>query len=140
MSYATEFLRQCWNSPACSKALSRKSIDSGESRQIAEKIQAVHDAVASLRGNKEDLAEDVTALVTEVAGNAVSQQVEDEAKGFVDDLIETLEEQAHRTTVVRESPKGDDELENEKYVIRLTRNGGEVFRVTDTGGCNSLNR
>lgn len=113
------------------KALSSESIDSGESRQIAEKIEAVQNAVTSLRKNKEDLAEDVTGVVTEVTGNAVSQQVEDEAKAFVDDLTETLEEQAHRTTIVRDPPKGGNETEDGEYVIRLTRNGREVHRVSE---------
>ena len=113
------------------KALSRPSIESGESRQIAEKIEAVQNAVASLRKNKEDLAEDVTGVVTEVAGRAVSQQVEDEAKAFVDDLIETLEEQAHRKAVVRDPTGGDGETEDGEYVIRLTRNGRGVYRVSE---------
>lgn len=111
------------------KALSRRSIDSGESRQIAEKIEAVQDAVGSLRQNKEELAEDVTGVVTEVSGNAVSQQVEDEAKSFVDNLIETLEEQAHRTAVVREPV--EDDPDGGGYVIRVTRDGQEVHRVVE---------
>lgn len=113
------------------KALSQASIDSGESRQIAEKIEAVQVAIASLRSNKEDLAEDVTGVVTEVAGNAVSQQVENEAKGFVDELIETLEEQAHRTAVIQEPVGGDDDPDNGEYVIRLTRHRREIYRVAE---------
>jgi hypothetical protein len=112
------------------KALSRDSIDSGESRQIAEKIEAVQNAVASLRENKEALAEDVTGVVTEVAGSAVSQQIEDEAKSFVDTLIESPEEQAHRTEVVRE-PSEDVDAEDDDYVIRLLRDDGEVYRITE---------
>jgi hypothetical protein len=112
------------------KALSQEYIDSGESRQIAKKIEAVQNAVASLRENKETLAEDVTGEVTAVAGNAVSQQVEDEAKAFVDDLVETLEEQAHRTAVVQDPPRGDGSEDGE-YVIRLTRNGRDAFRVAE---------
>ncbi|MFC6614724.1 type I restriction enzyme HsdR N-terminal domain-containing protein [Halopenitus salinus] len=113
------------------KALSRESIDSGESRQIAEKIEAVQNAVASLRKNKETLAEDVTGEVTEVAGSAVSQQIEDEAKAFVDDLIETLEEEAHRTAVIQDPKGGDDKPEGGEYIISLNRNGDEVFRVAE---------
>jgi len=113
------------------KALSRESIDSGESRQIAETIEAVQDAVRALRENKEELAEDVTGVVSEVAGNAVSQQVEDEAKSFVDDLIATLEEQAHRTEAVRESPVEEEQPEDGKYVVRVSRNGRETHRVAE---------
>ncbi|APX98238.1 hypothetical protein BB347_11755 [Natronorubrum daqingense] len=113
------------------KALSRESIDSGESRQIAEKIEAVQNSVTSLRKNKEDLAEDVTGVVTEVSGNAVSQQVEDEAKEFVDNLIESLEKQAHRKTVIRDPLEGDGEIENGKFVIRVTRSGREIYRVAE---------
>ena len=113
------------------KALSRESIDSGESRQIAEQIEAVQNAVTSLRSNKEALAEDVTKVVTAAAGTAVSQQIEDEAKGFVDDLIETLEKQAHRTAVVRESTGKEIEPEEGEYVISVTRNGREVHRVAE---------
>jgi len=114
------------------KALSRGSIDSGESRQIAEKIEAVQDAVVSLRQNKETLAEDVTGVVTDVAGNAVSQQVEDEAKSFVDNLIETLEERAHRTGVVHEPPGGGDDPGDGEYVIRVLRSGQETHRVAES--------
>jgi hypothetical protein len=113
------------------KALSRESIESGESRQIAEKIEAVQEAVSSLRQNKEDLAENIAGEVTDVTGNAVSQHVEDEAKGFVDDLIETLEEQAHRTEVVGKPPGGEVEHQDGDYVIRVTRDGQEVHRVAE---------
>jgi len=61
----------------------------------------------------------------------VSQQVENEAKAFVDDLIETLEEQAHQTTVIREPSGGDGEPVDGKYAIRITRNGGEIHRVAE---------
>lgn len=117
------------------KALASASIRSGESRQIAEKIEAVQKAVESLRKNKESLAEDVTRKVTDLAGNSVSQQVEDEAKSFVDNLIASLEEQTHRRGVGRDIVGGDmgqDEGEEDSaYVIRVTRNGKEVYRVVE---------
>ncbi|WP_423999368.1 type I restriction enzyme HsdR N-terminal domain-containing protein [Haloarcula salina] len=113
------------------KALSRESIESGESRQIAEKIEAVQNAVKELRENKEDLAEDVTGVVSEVAGNAVSQQVEDEAKSFVDNLIRTLEEQAHRREVIRDPPGSNDKPVNGEYEIRVSRNGEEIHCVVE---------
>lgn len=114
------------------KALSSESIRSGESRQIAEKIESVQRAARALRGNKEDLAEDVTRVVTDVVGESVSQHVEDEAKSFVDDLIATLEAQAHRTAVVDRAAKEPSDDSEDGYVIRLMRNGEEIHRVAES--------
>jgi hypothetical protein len=114
------------------KALSRDSIHSGESRQIAEKIEAVQQAVESLRKNKEDLAEDVAGVVTRVAGNSVSQQVENEAKNFVDHLIGSLEEQTHREpTKASTNPDAVAGDEGGDYTIRVIRAGNEVHQVRE---------
>lgn len=107
------------------KALVKSSISSGESRQIAEKIEAVQDSIKSLRKNKETIAEDVTGVVTDVAGNSASQQIEDEAKSFVDNLITTLEEQAHRKGIEQHPIGGEEGEDDDNYVIRVTRNGEE---------------
>ena len=112
------------------KALSKESISTGESRQIAEKIESVQNAVETLRKNKEDVAEDVTRVVTDVVGESVSQQVEDEAKSFVDDLVSSLEEQAHRTEVSEVPPVKSSSDMNGEYSILVTRNGSEVKRVS----------
>lgn len=114
------------------RAISHESIRSGESQRIAETIEAVQRAVDSLRDNKESLAEEVTGVVTDVIGESVSQTVENEAKGFVDDLVATLEEQAHRTPSVAE-PAPDEPRDSEidgGYLIRLLRDGSEIHRVT----------
>jgi hypothetical protein len=112
-------------------ALSHESIKSGESQRIAEKIESVQRAIKALRENKEPLAEGVTRVVTDVVGESVSQQIEDEAKSFVDDLVAALEEQAHRTAAVdRDTRDSTSESDPDgKYVIRLTREGKEVHRV-----------
>lgn len=112
------------------KALARESLSTGESRQIAEKIESVQKAVETLRKNKEDVAEEVTGVVTNVVGESVSQQVEDEAKSFVDDLMLSLEEQVHRTEISGE-PSGKSHTATESdYVIQITQNDSEVYRVS----------
>lgn len=114
------------------RAVSHESIRSGESQRIAETIEAVQRAVDSLRDNKESLAEEVTEVVTDVVGESVSQTVENEAKGFVDDLVATLQEQAHRTPSVSE-PAPNDRRESKidgEYLVRLLRDGSEIHRVT----------
>jgi predicted type IV restriction endonuclease len=112
-------------------ALSRNSIKSGESQRIAETIESVQQAVRSLRENKEPLAEDITRAVADVAGESVSQQVEDEAKNFIDDLITTLETQAHRTSTVDRVNKTEmkQPAPDGKYIIRLSRDGTEIQQV-----------
>ena len=83
------------------KALSKDSIDTGESRQIAEKVEAAQKAVRTLQKNKEQLAEEVAGVVTNIIGESISQHVEDEAKIFVDNVISSLEDQAHRTDIAQ---------------------------------------
>ncbi|QKY21843.1 type I restriction enzyme HsdR N-terminal domain-containing protein (plasmid) [Halolamina sp. CBA1230] len=109
-------------------ALSRNSLESGESRQIAEKIESVQRAVRTLREEKEGLSEDVTRVVTDEIGEAVLQKVEDEAKNFVDNLISSLEEQAHETAVERKATPSPSETES-GYEIRITKGGSEIERV-----------
>jgi len=116
------------------KALSSDSIHSGESRQIAENIEAVQQAIRALRKNKEAVAEGVTGVVTEVSGKSISQHVEDEAKNFVDTLIDSLEGRVHRDPVVESvAEKRDGNVQNEDsegYSIRFFGNGEQVHHVS----------
>lgn len=110
-------------------ALSRSSIKTGESRQIAEKIESVQKAVQSLREKKEPIAEEVTKVVTGEIGEAVSQQIEDEAKNFVDNLVLALEEQAHKTEIAL--PPDSPQIETEtEFEIHITENGTVKKRVS----------
>jgi polyhydroxyalkanoate synthesis regulator phasin len=109
-------------------ALSRASLKSGESRQIAEKIESVQSAIRTLRAKKEGLSEDVTRVITDELGEAVSQQVEDEAKTFVDNLISSLEEQTHKTAVAQPSTTSQPKTTGE-YEIRMLGSDSEIARV-----------
>jgi len=110
------------------KALSVELIRSGESPHIAEKIESVQRAVASLRDNKEQLAEEITAVVTETVGESVSQQAEDEAKTFVDELINTLSDQAHRTKVAESTPSTEPTA-SDTYTVGLREDGNEIHQL-----------
>lgn len=110
------------------KALSVELIESGESPHIAEKIESVQRAVASLRDNKEYLAEQITSVVTETVGESVSQQAEDEAKNFVDELIDTLSDQAHRTKR-SESDSSTPTTDADPYVARLREDSEKIHQL-----------
>lgn len=125
------------------KALSKESINTGESQQIAQKIESVKKATDRLQENKENIAEEITGVVTEVIGESVSQRVEDEAKSFVDELVSVLDDQAHRinaesTPSVAESTnqsktdtKGtscmDSSDEKDDYIIQLSQNDTVIY-------------
>lgn len=75
------------------QAISRESIDTGESEEIAKQIETSRRAANTLRQNKEQISSQITQLVTDEIGEAVSQTIEDGAKQFVDVLAVTLEAQ-----------------------------------------------
>ncbi|WP_122089454.1 type I restriction enzyme HsdR N-terminal domain-containing protein [Halalkalicoccus subterraneus] len=76
------------------KTLSKESIESGESESIAQNIEAIQQAVNRLRNGKDDIAEKVGQVVISEIGDVASQQIEKEAKQFIDGLIATLDEQS----------------------------------------------
>lgn len=73
-------------------ALSKHSIESGEAKTIARKINEIQRTKRRLRENKEEIAESVARTVTEKVGDSISQQAENEAKTLVDNLIDELNE------------------------------------------------
>lgn len=75
------------------QAISRESIDTGESEKISKQIETSRRAANKLRQNKERISSQITQIVTEEIGETVSQTIEDGAKQFVDVLAVTLEEQ-----------------------------------------------
>lgn len=75
------------------QAISRESIDTGESEEIAKQIETSRRAANKLRQNKDRISSQITQLISDEIGEAVSQTIEDGAKQFVDVLAVTLEEQ-----------------------------------------------
>lgn len=71
-------------------ALSKHSIESGEARKIARKINKIEQTKKKIRENKEDIAESIARTVAEEVDDSISQQAENEAKTLVDNLIEEL--------------------------------------------------
>lgn len=111
------------------KALSKESIEKGEHQQIADKIESVQKARRQLQQNKEEIAESVTRVVTEKIGESVSQQVEDEAKNFVDELVESLGSQSQELD--KRSPPPEPEAQSEgKYLVVIQNDGSTMVRIS----------
>lgn len=113
------------------KALSKASIEKGEHQQIADKIESVQKAIRELRQNKDEIAENVTRVVTEKIGESVSQRVEDEAKNFVDELVESLGSQSHELDGVS-TRTGIEPTTDGEYVVVIQKGGSAVERVSGT--------
>lgn len=72
-------------------ALSKHSIESGEARKIARKINKIEQTKKKLRENKEYISESIARTVAEEVDDSISQQAENEAKTLVDNLIAELD-------------------------------------------------
>ena len=73
------------------RAISKASVEAGESEQIARRIRERQQAVSTLRAEKDDIADQITQLLTERIGDAIASVVETEAKELVDRVVESLE-------------------------------------------------
>ncbi|SNR54822.1 type I restriction enzyme HsdR N-terminal domain-containing protein [Halorubrum vacuolatum] len=117
-------------------ALARDSITTGQDTIIAENIRSTQRAIQTLRENKETIAEDITQRVTTDIGESVSQYVEDEAKAFVDSLIEKLELQGRPIETSKEPVQTDSGssamsvIDSSSYIIALSRNGNNSISVS----------
>lgn len=115
------------------RTLSKRSVEAGESKQIAEKVRARRIAVSTLRSDKDDIAEKISDLVTDYIGEtSVSSTLESEAKELVDRVVENLEEKGekleennHTDTVRPEPPNGDTD-------------GGDIVLIEGTSAVSSF--
>jgi hypothetical protein len=119
------------------KAITKKSIKKGKSRQIADKIESIQNATQVLQDNKEGIAEEVTEVVTEQTGESISQNVENEAKNFVDDLISSLDAQAHPVNQETPSDKPTSDI-NGEYRIQLLIDGSTVEEISGNNQAESM--
>jgi hypothetical protein len=75
-------------------ALSKESIESGKSEQIAKRIVEIDRAKNELRENKDKISEEIARIIAERVGDSISKQAENEAKTLVDNLVAELEDEA----------------------------------------------
>ena len=71
--------------------LSKEAVSSGESEERAERVRERRRAVSTLRGEKDEIADEVTEVVTDRVGESVASAADTEAKEFVDRVVEELE-------------------------------------------------
>lgn len=73
------------------KALTRESIESGDSDTIYRKVERRRRAVDTLTERKDELSDSIRQLIVDEVGDVVSQPAETLSKELIDDLIAELE-------------------------------------------------
>lgn len=117
-------------------ALSKHSIESGEARKIARKINEIERTKRELRENKEDIAESIARTVAEEVDDSISQQAENEAKTLVDNLIAELDgETGEEITPPR--PVGDFWKEVEQKT-GIAKQGDEIVLREDSSAADQF--
>lgn len=112
-------------------ALSKQSIKSGKSEQIAQRIIEIERVKDELQENKDEIAEEVARTIAERVGDPISKQAENEAKTLVDNLIAELEDEAdvkHGETI----PSDDLWTEVEREIGIIKENDGIILQENDT--------
>jgi predicted type IV restriction endonuclease len=77
--------------PHLVRALSKPSVKAGESEQIVRRIREQRQAITTLRSAKDDIASDITQLLTNRIGDTIAATVETEAKELIDRVVASLE-------------------------------------------------
>jgi hypothetical protein len=125
--------------PDLLKILSKESIQSGKSDEIANQIAQAGEAILHLQENKERVAKDLNEFLSGEIGSGVPLDIEAQATEFVDDLISALEEQ--RRAIGTTSPHDEnepitpdaDEIQDTKgeYVINIRKSDTKLATFAD---------
>lgn len=112
-------------------ALSKQSIESGEAKNIARKINEIQRTKRRLREGKDDIAESVARTVAEKVGDSISQQAENEAKTLVDNLIAELDEDVE-IDIEAGMPATDFRTETKRETGIVIRDGAVILQEDKT--------
>lgn len=113
--------------PDLLQILSKESIQSGKSNEIATQIAQAGDAIIHLQENREQVARELNRVLLNEIGTAVPLDTEAQATEFVEDLISALEEQRRAigtTSILDKEEVSTPEIEDARnrsgeYVIKI---------------------
>lgn len=94
--------------PELVEILSKESIQSGKSDEIATQIAQAGEAILHLRDNKERVANELDNVLLDEIGDSVPLDTEAQATEFVDELISALEEQRRAIGTTSSLDKSSD--------------------------------
>jgi len=109
--------------PDVLELLTKESIRSGKSDEVAEQVAQTNRAIRHLQENEDSITESVTEAVESEVGD-LTIDLEEQSREFVQNLVSVLREQRH--FVSEESPEAVDERTNpQSESTTPSENGGE---------------
>jgi len=126
--------------PDLLQILSKESIQSGKSDEIATQIAQAGEAIIHLQQNKKQVANDLNEVLIKEIGSSVPLDTEAQTTEFVDGLISALEEQRRamgttsspdEETKVSTSDGGDVQDTAGEYVIKIMNEDTTVAILAD---------
>lgn len=120
------------------RIVSKKSIRSGESENIAERKTKISEAQDTLKQKKEEMSEKMAKIIEEETNPVVTNHAESMSRKFIDDIIEKLDEESAKNELKKieyDSDKNRTRTEGEKdsdgYLSYLRREVG--FNIGEDG-------
>lgn len=110
------------------RALSKESIESGDSDTIYENVERRREAIETLSNHKNELSDDIRQLVVEQVGDVVSQPSESLAKEFVDELISEIKDSMDGQISNQTHPEPDSKS---GYSVTIHSSGGTATHTED---------
>lgn len=126
--------------PDLLEILSKESIQSGKSDEIATQIAQAGEAILHLQHNKEGVAKEINDVLSDEIGTSVPLDTEAKATEFVDDLISALEEQrraigttlSHNEEREVTTPEVENVQEaNGEYIIKILNSSSPIGIFSD---------
>lgn len=133
--------------PDLLEILSKESIQSGKSDEIAEQIAQAGEAINRLKENKDQVAKELNEILLDEIQTSVPLDTEAKAKEFLDDLISALKGQ--RRAIGTTASPGDVEAVSTpeieavqdvpgKYVIKIAKNDTILTTFSDDSQSNVM--
>lgn len=124
------------------RAFTKDAIQAGDSERIANRIEELKSARTTLEEEKDDLSEDLAAVLTENVSETLSTLAESKAKEMIDGLVREIDEEidtdASRTRIeaieepaVEEEAAEQDSDEQQGYVVKFQNESESVATFTD---------
>lgn len=118
--------------PDLLEILSKESIQSGKSDEIATQIAQAGEAIRHLRENKEQVGKELNDVLLDNIGASVPLDTEAQTTEFVDDLISALEEQ-RRAIGTTPSPEEVEEMSTPDIEEIQDATGEYIIKIQDGG-------